>query len=263
MTSMNKSAYRALKLQQYPKFAATVDEQGTPNVIPLLSATLADADTAIFARMMIWKTARNLEANSKITLACIGPWFKAFYAKGRFKGYQTSGEYVEIFSQSATFRYNAYMGATHVGIIELEEVGGPLPLHPLKSLLATHKLKQTGNGQGPMPRVIQDKFNRKLGAKFLGWVDQQGFPMALPVDRLSVIDQSTLSFPIPDHNTGPADGSLVAASVLTTDPVAYQVKGRFEINGTGTYKTGLIRVQEVFSAAPPRPGEKIYPKQED
>jgi hypothetical protein len=53
-------------------------------------------------------------------------------------------------------------------------------------------------------------------------------------------------------------GSPVAASVITMDPVAYQVKGTF----AGTMLTpagrlGRIHVQEVYSASPPLSGEAI------
>ena len=50
----------------------------------------------------------------------------------------------------------------------------------------------------------------------------------------------------------------VAAAVLTAEPLAYQVKGRFlGVERSLGRPLGVIQVLEVYSASPPVPGERI------
>jgi len=53
-------------------------------------------------------------------------------------------------------------------------------------------------------------------------------------------------------------GSLVAAAVLSMEPVAYQVKGDFAGLRAGLGRRfGVIDVRESYSACPPLPGERL------
>jgi hypothetical protein len=50
----------------------------------------------------------------------------------------------------------------------------------------------------------------------------------------------------------------VAASVLTFEPLAYQIKGEFlGLERSLGRLAGVVAVQEVYSASPPLPGKRI------
>jgi hypothetical protein len=259
-------AARAFKLQAYPKFAATVDERGTPNVVPLLSAKLVDPDTIAFVKFMVWKTRRNFEANRKITIACTGPWGRTYLVKGEFREWMTQGPLLEEFEREPIFRYNAYMGANQLGIIKIksaQEFPGAGVLAPLlRGLLGRNG--SASAGLGPMPREVVEKWGRRLAVKFLGFVDDSGDPLAVPMQGLYAASASELAFPLPrsgrDPLSGLTAGTMVAASVLALDPVAYQVKGRYEGREVRRGRAhGVIKVTEVYTASPPSPGRCIFP----
>jgi hypothetical protein len=269
-TELRGRAARAFKLQAYLKFAATVDDQGTPNVIPLLSARMVEPDTIAFVKFMVWKTRRNFEANKKITIACTGPRGRTYLARGEFVEWMTQGPLLEQFEAEPIFRYNAYMGANMLGIIKVKEVrefkGSGLLLPLLKRLAPGRGPtpdKAVGNG-GPMAREVVEKWGRKLAVKFLGMVDENGDPLAIPHQGLFALSNSLLAFPWPQRRENPlsrlCSNDPLAASILAFDPVAYQVKGRFlgpqKINGRDH---GLLQVKEVYAASPPIPGKRIYP----
>jgi predicted pyridoxine 5'-phosphate oxidase superfamily flavin-nucleotide-binding protein len=106
-----KPAQKALDNDAFPKFAATMSNEGVPNVVPLLTTNSADATTLIFARFMVWKTARNLEANGKIAVNVIGPGLCSWIIRGQFQGFVRQGPYLDHYNRKALFRYNAYAGA--------------------------------------------------------------------------------------------------------------------------------------------------------
>ena len=265
-----KPALKALTNDAFPKFAATVSSEGVPNVVPLLTTNAADETTLIFARFMIWKTARNLEANGKITVNVIGPGLCSWIIRGAFQEFVRQGPYLDHYNRKALFRYNAYAGAGEVGVIKVREARGPLPLGLLRSLFYSLLREPSRNGhlcshdQVVMPLPVQEKFEARLALKYLGFVEDDGFPIAVPCFDLHAPTTNTLALTMPRSNDHPLSqlrpGMKVAASVLTLTPVAYQVKGVFagEENAAGS-RQGLIQLQECYTAAPPVPGRRIFP----
>ncbi len=265
-----KPALKALANDAFPKFAATVSNEGVPNVVPLLTTNPADAATLIFARFMIWKTARNLEANGRITINVLGPGLHSWIIRGQFQEFVRQGPYLDHYNHKALFRYNAYAGAGEVGVIKVREVRGPLPLLLFRSLFYS-LLRQPGRNGHPdpnspavMPPTVREKFDARLAFKYLGFAEDDGFPIAIPCFDLHAENPNALAFKMPRAHGHPLGqlrpGLKVAAAVLTLKPVAYQVKGVFagEEKVAGL-RQGLIQLQESYSAAPPVPGKRIYP----
>jgi hypothetical protein len=266
------AAYKGL---QFLKFAATVNDEGVPNVVPLLSARMVDPETIAFVRFMVWKTARNFEANKKITFSCTGPKGRAYVVKGEFREWQSEGPLLEEFEAEPMYRYNAYTGANQLGVVKVREAlefpGGGIVMPMISSLLSrlaggrpAVTRGEGSSGRGPMPVQVVEKFGRTLAAKFISMVDEQGDPLAFPMQKLSAPDPGTVVFPLPKDRSHPLHalkkGDMAAASVFVLEPSAYQVKGRYR--GVETRKgkpAGVIEVTEVYTAAPPVPGRRIYP----
>jgi predicted pyridoxine 5'-phosphate oxidase superfamily flavin-nucleotide-binding protein len=274
MARLEGRAGSAFRNIHFFKFAATVSGAGAPNVVPLLSARSVDPETIAFVRFMVWKTAKNFEANKKITFACIGPWGKAYLAKGEFMEWQTKGPLLEQFENEAMYRYNAYTGANMLGVVKVREVlqfpgggvVGPM-LSSLGSRLGGAKARAASADGGPMPVQVVEKWGRPLAAKFIGMVDEQGDPLAFPMMGMRAQDAGALVFPMPRDMAHPLnrlkEGAMLAASVFTLEPVAYQVKGQFagEARKAGD-RFGVVKVSEVYTAAPPVPGRRIYPPEQ-
>ncbi|MBC7341075.1 MAG: pyridoxamine 5'-phosphate oxidase family protein [Clostridia bacterium] len=105
-----------------PKFMATVDAEGNPNVVPVLSVTAIDNQYLIFADIMINKTKKNLLDNGKVAVAVITDKGEAYQVKGKFLGFQTSGMLFDAVASAPELKYNAYFGPNGVGVIEVTEV---------------------------------------------------------------------------------------------------------------------------------------------
>jgi hypothetical protein len=259
----------------YPRFAATVDDKGVPNVVPLLSAVAADEETLIFARFMIWKTAKNIEKNRRITINSIGPGFKSWTLEGEFIEYQTRGQYIEFFNNQALYRYNAYMGINQVGVIRVRGVYEPWPISFVPSLWKFSRLRNPAtdlaSAQGQkasqqasslmLPGQVLDKFNRRLALKYISFVNQDGHPFLLPDFTLRLSQEGLLLFAPYPHGHPLSqlnEGMKIASSVLTLGPVAYQVKGVYKgRQETGNASASVVNVEEVYTASPPVPGKLV------
>ncbi len=251
-----------------PKFLATVSAGGTVNIVPVISLEAADSETLIFAELMIWKTRKNLEVNPKVAAAVMTRDLRVWVVKGDFAGFQKKGKYYERLSGNELFRYNAYTGIRSAGVIRIREVLPVVHMPKFKLLrdlvmtrLLSFRAGSQFKGKREMPVPVREKFRRLMAAKFLAYIDTDGYPGIVPL--MSLFPADGRGFVCGTSIDGEAIGKLktsgrVAASVITSEPVAYQVKGSFR--GIIKYwgiKVGIINVDEIYSASPPLPGERI------
>ena len=267
---LSPAIVEALAGERTPKFLATLNSEGVPNVVPIISLQAADDSTVIFGEFMIWKTRHNLEVNPRVSLAVMTA-SEGWVIKGDFLEFQRSGSYFDRIMASDAFRYNAYAGIRNAGVIRVGSVVRSFALSGLAALLDMARAKWFARfvrrTRAPdvaavtVPIQVRQKFARLKAAKFLAYLDGDGYPDIVPALSLIPADEQTFVF-----SSGLAEpalaalspGARVAASVLTFEPLAYQIKGEF----LGAERSlgrlaGVIAVQEVYSASPPLPGQRI------
>jgi hypothetical protein len=252
----------ALSGEMTPKFLATLDAEGRPNCVPVTSISAWDDSTLVFGEFFMNKTRRNLLENSRAGVAVINGKLECWSLKGTFQGFETAGPRVEWINQTPLFRYNAYTTIRSAGSIRVEEVSEPscisrtrlladfLHLCPLAPVLRKSK-------PACMPRRVHQKFRRIQSVLALAFRDRDGFPRTIPLMACVPAGPGRLLLRGPmleTHLRGMPAQTEVAVSVITMEPIAYQVKGRFQ-GCIGN--TGVIGLEECYSASPPLLGERL------
>ncbi len=264
---LDPGAARALSELRVPKFLATRDADGVPNVVPVLSLEAVDERTIVFGEMMIWKTRRNLEADPRVSILVLSPDLRAWTVRGRFVEFQRSGPYFDHIASEESARYNPYGSYRSAGVIEVlgmtrvsqsSQLG--LLLDTARCRLLAHGLPRDSRTPPAMPVQVREKFDRLKAAKALAIVDASGHPDCLPGLPLLTAGRGRLLF----GGTAAHDlaalvhGKAIAAAVLTLEPVAYQVKGTFAgLRRNLGQVLGVIDVREAYSACPPLPGQLL------
>jgi hypothetical protein len=266
-STLTEPVVRALAGARTPKFLATRDAEGVPNVVPVLSLEAVDEGTVIFGELMIWKTRRNLEADPRVAIMVLTPDLRAWTIRGEFVEFQRSGAYFDRLMAGENMRYNAYGGIRRAGVIQVLEVRrsfklsqGALLLDTARSRWLARRLSGDGAVPSAMPVQVVEKFSRLRAAKALAWLDGSGHPDCLPAFPLVPAGRSRLVFGgmAAEALAGTTSGSHMAAAVLTMEPVAYQVKGDFAgLRSSLGRRFGVIDVREAYSACPPLPGERL------
>lgn len=242
-----------------PKFLATSDTQGSPNVVPITSLTVVDQDTLIFGDFLMWKTERNLDVNPQVGVLVLTEGLEYIYLKGTFQGFVKSGPYLDTINAQEMFRYNAYTGIRQAGVIKLDVVGEIRQIAKSRMLANLVGLKLHGTvspskkGSGKMPRQVEDKFSRVNALKVCAYLDEEGYPIAFPALPMLAKGEARISFVLPKWVVNLKENTAMAACVLTLEPICYQVKGIV----TGKGKIRDIALMDVFSACPPLVGKKI------
>ncbi|MEE8345877.1 MAG: pyridoxamine 5'-phosphate oxidase family protein [Dehalococcoidia bacterium] len=264
---LSPEAMTALSGPRTPKFLATRDAHGTPNVVPVLSLEAADEGTIIFGEMMIWKTRRNLEADPRLSILVLSADLRAWAIRGRFVEFQRSGAYFDHLMESESIRYNAYSGIRSAGVIEVLEAPrtyefsrAGLLIDTLLSRWLARRLFGKSGGAGAMPPQVQEKFSRLRAAKASAYLDAGGHPECLATPAMASAGSAGLVWGgCPAEGlTGLKPGAPIASAVITMEPVAYQVKGEFHgWHPSLGRNLGAIKVLEAYSASPPLPGKRL------
>jgi hypothetical protein len=236
----------ALHITETVKFICTADETGKVNVAPIISTDYYQEDTLIFGDFLMWKTKQNLLQDPRVAVLVVDQGLRYFKLRGTFLGFEEKGQAFDFMNNTPLFKYNAYTGVRSAGLIRIEAASGTRPISKLK-MAGEFLWNAVQNSDYAMNPVVMEKYARLQSLKALAWMGEQG-PEVSPVTVIRVAGD-TMLFRSPDcPPAGPA-----ALSVITMDPVTYQVKGQLERQNSRC----LLRVEEVYAGGLPIPGRRI------
>lgn len=261
---LDERAHEVMSGDETPIFLATLDRDGRPNCIPVISLYPYEDDRLIFGEFMLNKTKRNLEADPHVGVAVFSDAFEAWSIKGTFLGFETHGERFDFMNRTPMFRYNAYTGVRAAGLIRIEEVSEKFLFSKPRMLLdfvrggAMAALTRSPNGHARcMPPKVEEKFRRLSAIRALAFKDADGFPRAFPLLSCLAAGSARLvaSDPVLSaYEAGIGHDSEVAVSILTPEAVSYQVKGRYRGTRAGV---SIIDLTECYNASPPLAGDRL------
>jgi len=252
----------ALKGEMTPKFLATRNSKGVPNVVPVVSILPADdqPDTLFFGNFLLRKSIKNLEEDARLGILVITQALQGWILKGDFVEFQRTGQYVDKQMSSSLLRYNAYTGIRNAGIIRVRSVDEAFRISKLQvakdyllARLAALRGSASGDGGVEMPLPVRQEFAKMAAVKVLAWVGEDAYPIVVPVLSLqpgraeSLVCWKGTRFPEPKQDT------LVASNILTFEAISYQVKGHWTSSGS----IGAVKIQEVYAGGPPIPGGRL------
>lgn len=254
----------ALSGEMTPKFLATLGPSGEPNCVPVISITPEEDEHLVFGEFMLNKTRQNLLACDKVGVAVITASLEMWSLKGTFLGFEEQGERVEFINNLGMLRYNAYTSIRAAGVIRVEEVAPKRRLGRLRVLCdyirvsaLARLLGSKAREDGGMPRQVMEKFARLSAVRAVAYQDSDGFPQAFATMTCLAAGPRRLVFSDSAYAAraeGMMAGARVAVSVLTTDPIAYQVKGVYRGQRLGV---GVLDIEACYSASPPLVGERL------
>jgi hypothetical protein len=250
----------ALAGEMTPKFLATRNPAGEPNVVPLISLLPSDdeSDLLFFGNFLLRKSITNLESDHRVGILVITPELQGWRLKGEFVEFQRSGPYVERQMSSSLLRYNAYTGVRNAGLIRVTAVEGNFKIPKLQVVSDYALARLAGSRHGKtrgcaVPLPVKREFSQLQAVKVLAWIGPDGWPTAIPALSLQPSGTSDLAAWLSGTSPRPPDGGRVAGNILTFDAVSYQVKGTW----TGRGWAGSLSVSEVYAGGPPYPGGRV------
>lgn len=265
MPSQVQSIYEQ---EEVAKFLATTSADGEPNVALIVSQIPVEPDRLVFGEFMMVKTKKNLDENPRVASLAVTEKLEMAGLKAEVVDWVQTGPYIDRINNIAFFRYNAYAGIHNVAVVAVRKI---LELPSRVSyftyardfvLMRAAAGKGGGGGRGvEIPGPVKEKLNGLTVVKVLAFQGDDGFPGIVPVFATRSAVKGEVRFKLTDYNRAleSLDVPLrVAINVLTMDLLTYQLKGellRFE--DSWGIRTGVVRVDEVYSSIPPLVGERI------
>ncbi|MHB8895269.1 MAG: pyridoxamine 5'-phosphate oxidase family protein [Candidatus Geothermincolia bacterium] len=263
------AALEVYKQEECAKFLATASADGVPNVALIVSQMPVAPGIVVFGEFMMVKTQANLAENPKVASIAITEKLDIAGFKGDVTGWTTTGEYIDMINSIPFFRYNAYAGIHNVATTEIREI---LELPTKVSMLTVARefatvrtLGRIGHAKSlggvATPAPIRDKFDSIMSVKVLAYMDDDGYPNAVPVFGVMFRTPGELRFKVSHYNIAASKLKVpctVALNVLTMDLMTYQVKGtlvRFE--KVAGLETGVVKIEEAYSCVPPLVGQRV------
>jgi len=252
----------ALKGEMTPKFLATRNSDGTPNVVPVISILPADdkPDTLFFGNFLLRKTIQNLEQDTRVGILVITQQLQGWMLQADFQEFQRTGKYVDQQMSSSLLRYNAYTGIRNAGVMHVRSLQGTFRISKLQVLkdyllarFASIKGTLASDGGTTIPLPVRQEFNKMAAVKVLTWIAEDGYPVVVPALSLQPAGAQSLICWKGTRFPEPPQGALVAANILTLEAVSFQVKGRW----IGGPRTGTIETSEFYAGGPPIPGGRL------
>jgi hypothetical protein len=255
----------ALRGEMTPKFLATRDGQGVPNVVPVVSIQPVDdqPDLLFFGNFLLRKSIRNLQDDPRVGVLVITPQLRGWRLTADFVEFQTTGRLVEQQMNSSMLRYNAYTGIRNAGLLRVRSVEGEFRIGKLQ-VLAEYGLARLsrlfGRERVPgvessirLPAPVQLEFARMIAVKVLAWTGDDGYPVVRPCLSLQPCGPRGLGAWVGGGLPVPPAGARVSANILTFEAISYQAKGIWSVRGS----LGRLAVGQVYAGGPPLPGGRV------
>lgn len=262
---LNPDLVDVMKEFEVPKFMATKDSEGEPNVVPVLSWTVYEGNTLVYGDFMTFKSRKNVNAgNSQMSILVFTPDLDSWLIKADFESYHRNDEIYEFIAQTPLFRYNQYTNARGAGVAEAIWASQKYGISKLNVLTAFLKAKMAGRkistqetDEGNMPLNVMKRMSQMAAVKVIAYISEDGYPVAFPEFGMLPISSNRIVVKRGEEKRrgfSLKDGARVAISLVTLEPAAFQLKGYFrEIDDS----TGYIELDRVFTCSLPRPGERV------
>lgn len=254
-----------LEIMEQPKFMATMDAHGEPNVAFLTTLTRYEGNILAYGDFLTYKTRINLEAGIKeLGILVMTTDLDSWMIRAEFESFHRNDDVYEFIAMTPLFRYNQYTNARSVGVAEALLASANMPISKasvftsfIRAKLAKRKVPRTATEEGNMPPNVHKRFSQMAAVKVLAFIDDSNYPVAFPnfgmvpasSNRIAVNRSAEIQRGLKIH-----DGQRVAISLVTLEPAAFQLKGTFrEIDSN----TGYIELDRVYTCSLPRPGERV------
>jgi hypothetical protein len=247
---------------------ATVNPEGLPHISLIASMQAKDPTRLIWGQFSEGLSKLHVKENPRVGFLIMTLDRDLWRGKALWTHGETEGEDYEMYNQKPMFRYNAYFGIHTVHFMDLVETYGKegLPLGRIVMASLATKAAKDGAKSPEAGRILkpwaEGLFNRLDTLKFIGYVDEEGFPTIVPVIQCQAAGSRRLVFsPLAyaDELALIEQGMQVAVFGLTMQMEDVLVRGTFlGYDRVRLQRLGVIELEWVYNSMPPTPGQ-VYP----
>ncbi len=267
LTAFTESDIRSFQPEMKIGLLATVNTDGLPHLTLISSLRANSPTTMTWGQFTEGMSKRYIRENPNVGWLIMSLDKEVWRGKARFTGTSRSGPDYDFYNNQPMFRYNAYFGVHTVYNMDLVEHTGREALPMGRIILgAVGGMAAAGLSGGKKPGPVMNDFTRGMldkagNLKFLGVIEEDGFPYIIPVLQAHSVGSDRIVFPLTAYGAELREVRPGAAAFFSMALSMEDVSMRGEFLGfrrIGGILCGEIRLDWVYNAMPPVQGQ-VYP----
>lgn len=248
---------------------ATVNSEGLPHITLITSLQALDETHMSFGEFSHGLSKSHVQKNPHVGFLIMTLDKSMWRGTALWTHRRMEGPEYEMYNEKPMFRYNTYFGINTVHYMDLVETTQKEPLPMAKIILASLVTKAVKSGAAmkhPAPvlkPLAQNIFSMLDSLKFVAYIDNNGFPVIIPVIQCQAADSRGLVFStiaygdelaaIPAHTE-------IALYALTMKMENVLARGNFSgLKRVRGFTLGSVDISWVYNSMPPAHGQ-IYPE---
>lgn len=249
---------------------ASVSPDGYPHIAFINTIQAIGDDEIIWGEFVHGLVKMNLNENPKAGFLVLNPEKEWWNGKAMQTRVRDSGPEHEHLNSAPLFRYNTYFGIGKVHYMKVYSFSGKqrLPLGKVIKGALLGKFIKPGvqaSGKGIAKGTTWKLMKDMTSLKFISFVDEDGFPVILPVVQASAKDRGRMIIPFSAYSEELGKikpGAKAALYLCNLDLVTVLLQGTYlGTRKKGGVKYGLFDIEKVYNSMPPITGF-VYPPQE-
>lgn len=268
-TSLNAEELKAFEPAEKIGIIACVNPDGLPHISMITSIRAIGPTQLTLGEFCRGLSKEYIRKNPRIAFLILTPKRKMWRGKAKWTHLKKDGPEYELYNAMPMFRYNPYFGVNTVHYLDLIETSDAEDLPKLdiaRAAVATRvakggaKTKMKGRILKPYAEKL---FNKMDSLKFLAYIDEDGFPLIIPIIQCQAADSRRLVFSpaaYGDELGAITEGASVAVFALTMRMESVLIRGVFL--GVSRYRfvrLGVIDIAWIYNSMIPCHGQ-IYPE---
>jgi len=249
----------------------TVNPDGLPHLTMISTLQACSPTQVAWGQFTEGLSKKHILENPKAAFLVMTLDKNFWRGKATFTHTSNAGAEFDGYNNLPMFRYNAYFGVHTVYYMDLVEQSGKVSL-PMGSIIgaALRTMMARTISRGHTPQTVLNPwtcalFNKLDNLKFLGYIDEDGYPVILPVIQAQARNSVHIMFSTAAFREELGSipfGTSVAIFGLSLEMEDVLLRGEFQgIQKVGGFQCGLVNVNWVYNSMPPKP-QQIYPELE-
>ncbi|RCK74311.1 MAG: hypothetical protein ANABAC_2513 [Anaerolineae bacterium] len=247
---------------------ATINPDGLPHLTFISSLRPNTATQLTFGQFSEGKSKEYIRENPKVGFLMMTLQKDLWRGKATFTHTARQGAEYDYYNNVPMFRYNSYFGVHTVYYLDLLYHIGRQPL-PMNQIIPAAILTILAKTLSPLRHQNQvfNFWTRQMLArldtlKFLAYIDQDGYPMIIPVIQAQPAGYEHLLFSARVYGAELEQlrrGTPVAILGLALSMEDVLLRGEFlGLKSRAGILCGAVKINWVYNSMPPAPGQ-IYP----
>jgi hypothetical protein len=267
-SNFNQDDINSLNVELKIGILGTVTPAGYPHLTMISTLQPGSAKEVVWGQFTEGRSKVNIQQNPKAGFLMMTLDKEMWRGVATFRQTAIAGSEFDHYNNLPMFRYNAYFGVHTIYYMDLGAHHGKeiLPMRRIIRAAIQTMLARFLGSKSKQVEVLNSwtraLLNKVDNLKFLGYINEAGFPVIFPVIQTQALDTEHVIFSTSAYSKEIANippGTTAALFGMSFDMEDVLLRGEYlGVQQVAGIPCGVVRADWVYNPMPPKP-QQIYP----